>query len=238
MRRELRRGFQIAKQVGQSCGQIMRAVAEAGNEWLYLAVRRRDLEPLKRLRRRIRDAVSECVAQSTTAAAKGWRSTGGGYRPSLRRKLTPLYIGFGKVEAISSQRFREIFDEAIRTTNPETPDDALRAVVQRLARDGVVMVEDSLGRRYNADEWAERAVSNAVAEATRDGLLAHLKSTGAEAVKIVTEPDACAKCKPWRGRVVTMTPRVGAWHLDHARRLGLFHPNCRCGFMDSRLVAA
>jgi hypothetical protein len=105
---------------------------------------------------------------------------------------------------------------------------------------GVTGFVDSAGRNWSMTSYAEMIARTASAQAIIQGHTDRLVSQGRDLVMISDAPEECAKCRPWEGRVLSLTGRTAAatytaggqsytvkGTLAQATAAGLFHPNCR-----------
>ncbi|MCA1218844.1 phage minor capsid protein [Streptomyces sp. 8L] len=128
-------------------------------------------------------------------------------------------------------------------TRRQATQDAMR----RFADKGITSFTDRSGRRWKLTSYAEMAVRTSVARAATDAHARTLAEAGVELVIVSDAPRECPLCRPWEGRVLTISGPDGArtvdvehatddgrtvpvrvaGSLDQARRSGLQHPNCR-----------
>ena len=55
-----------------------------------------------------------------------------------------------------------------------------------------------------------------------------IKSQGHDLVKISTHKTDCHFCKPWQGKILSITGKTPGYHtLEEAQASGLFHEGCR-----------
>lgn len=146
-------------------------------------------------------------------------------------------------------RFRAVVAEVTATvalgtgTRRQATQDAMR----RWAREGITHFRDRSGRRWQLTSYAEMAVRTATGRAATEAHMRTLAEHGVELVVVSDSPRECPLCRPWEGRVLTisgpdgareatvehatrdgvMVPVRVAGSLDEARRAGLQHPNCR-----------
>jgi hypothetical protein len=105
---------------------------------------------------------------------------------------------------------------------------AAQAALDRFAQRGIVGFTDRAGRRWELESYAEMAVRTASGRAQVAGALDRLQQAGRDLVIVSDAPQECPVCRPWEGRVLSITgtslryPSVAA-----ATSLGLFHANCR-----------
>lgn len=124
---------------------------------------------------------------------------------------------------------------------------ATQDAMTRFADRGITSFTDRAGRRWQLTSYAEMAVRTSVARAATEAHARTLTEAGVELVIVSTAPRECPLCRPWEGRVLTLTGPDGertvevehavddgrmvrvhvAGSLDEARRAGLQHPNCR-----------
>jgi len=145
--------------------------------------------------------------------------------------------------------FRRIIAEVTATpllgtgTRRQATQDAMR----RFADRGITSFVDRAGRRWALTSYAEMAVRTSVARAATEAHARTLTEAGIELVVVSDAPRECPLCRPWEGRVLTLTGPGGArtvevehaiedgrmvpvrvaGSLDEARLAGLQHPNCR-----------
>ncbi|WP_440571959.1 phage minor capsid protein [Streptomyces sp. KR2] len=121
--------------------------------------------------------------------------------------------------------------------------DALR----QFADHGIRAFVDKAGRRWSLPSYAEMAVRTATARAATEAHMRTLAEHGVDLVVVSNAPRECPLCRPWEGRVLTISGPAGArtvevehatedgrtvevrvaGSLDQARGEGLQHPNCR-----------
>ncbi|MBX6356326.1 MAG: phage capsid protein [Micromonosporaceae bacterium] len=145
--------------------------------------------------------------------------------------------------------FRRIIAEVTATpllgtgTRRQATQDAMR----RFADQGITSFVDRAGRRWALTSYAEMAVRTSVARAATEAHARTLTEAGIELVVVSDAPRECPLCRPWEGKVLTLTGPEGArtvevehaiedgrmvrvrvaGSLDEARLAGLQHPNCR-----------
>ncbi|MGA5084085.1 phage minor capsid protein [Streptomyces pseudogriseolus] len=146
-------------------------------------------------------------------------------------------------------RFRAVVAEVTATpllgtgTRRQATQDAMR----RWADQGVTSFVDQSGRRWQLTSYAEMAVRTSVARAAVEAHTRALTDAGIDLVTVSNAPRECPLCRPWEGKVLTLTGPPGArtvevehatedgrmvrvrvaGSLEQARAAGLQHPNCR-----------
>ncbi|MFE1203460.1 phage minor capsid protein [Streptomyces sp. NPDC058762] len=128
-------------------------------------------------------------------------------------------------------------------TRRQATQDAMRAFADR----GIRAFVDKAGRRWSLPVYAEMAVRTATARAATEAHMRTLTDAGVELVVVSDAPRECPLCRPWEGRVLTISGPAGArtveaehatedgrmvpvrvaGSLDEARAAGFQHPNCR-----------
>lgn len=125
---------------------------------------------------------------------------------------------------------------------------AQQQAVRRFLAEGVTGFVDVSNRRWTIGAYAEMASRTAVNRAFNDATQWRLQQSNIRLAVIVGGFDACSKCGPWIGKIVsldgspagarimqsatsdaTVTVQV-AGTVDQARNAGWNHPNCRCRF--------
>lgn len=128
------------------------------------------------------------------------------------------------------------------TTNLATQ----QATVRRFLSEGITGFVDVSGRRWTIGAYAEMASRTAVNRAFNDATQWRLQQSGVHLAVIVGGFDACSKCGPWIGKIVSLDgspggPRIMrsatsdamvtvqvAGSIEQARNAGWNHSNCRC----------
>lgn len=125
---------------------------------------------------------------------------------------------------------------------------AQQQAVRRFLAEGVTGFVDVSGRRWTIGAYAEMASRTAVNRAFNDATQWRLQQSGVRLATIVGGFDACSKCGPWIGKIVSLDGTAGgprlmqsatgdamvpvqvAGSLEQARAAGWNHPNCRCRY--------
>ena len=108
---------------------------------------------------------------------------------------------------------------------------AAQTALDALAALGIIGFVDRAGRRWDLTSYVEMATRTAVSNAWDDLHAAALVRTGLDLVRVSTYSleGSCAQCRPWLGRVLSLTgATVGHPTLAAAKAAGFRHPNCRC----------
>ncbi|GAA3705439.1 hypothetical protein GCM10023081_46840 [Arthrobacter ginkgonis] len=122
------------------------------------------------------------------------------------------------------------------TTGVLTRREASRMVLNRLAKQGITGFVDKSGRRWEMGAYAEQAVRTASMNASLQGHVDKMYDLGVDTMIVSDAPEECKICRPWEGRVLSISGhtrgtlkdgRVVKGSLAEAKGDGLFHNNCR-----------
>lgn len=116
---------------------------------------------------------------------------------------------------------------------------AAETALQRFSRAGITGFTDRTGRRWEMTTYVESATRSSLMNAATEGHTQRLQQSGYDIVVVSDVPQECERCRPWEGKLLTLSgrattvndrsgriiPVVGT--LSQAKRAGLFHPNCR-----------
>lgn len=110
--------------------------------------------------------------------------------------------------------------------------DALRQVRLEikgiLQEQGLAALVDKGGKRWTPDRYAEMLFRTKAVEARNRGMANRMIENGYDLVQISTHPGACELCRPWEGKILSLTGDTKGYPtIANAERSGLFHPNCR-----------
>ncbi|MEX8058586.1 phage minor capsid protein [Microbacterium sp. 16-032] len=117
-------------------------------------------------------------------------------------------------------------------------------IVQRFLAEGITGFVDRGGRRWTIGAYAEMAGRTSVARAFNDAGVWRMQRSAINLGTIVGSLDACKRCAPWIGKIVSLDGMTGDIELPHATRKGTVvvhidgtldqarsqgwgHPNCR-----------
>lgn len=125
---------------------------------------------------------------------------------------------------------------------------AQQQAVRKFLAEGVTGFVDVSNRRWTIGAYAEMASRTAVNRAFNDATQWRLQQSNVRLAVIVGGFDACSKCGPWIGKIVSLDGSPGGPRImqsstsdamvtvqvkgtiDQARNAGWNHPNCRCRF--------
>ncbi len=186
--------------------------------------------------RAIYDAIAEAYTTgSRTAAAE----LGTAFGVTNQRAVDALaQAAIGPVTAPHSQILRSAVD-IYRTVIAETSAPAVltgtatrrqaaQAALDRWATVGLTGFRDRTGRRWSLETYAEMATRTAVGRAQVDGHLDRYVADGRDLVIVSNAPAECSKCRPWEGKVLSISGATPGYPtVAQARAAGLQHSNCR-----------
>jgi hypothetical protein len=122
-------------------------------------------------------------------------------------------------------------------TGVQTRREVAARAVSRLAGAGVTGYVDSRGRNWELSSYVEMASRTTIGQAHLQGGIDRYQQQGRYLVIVSNAPEECRLCRPYEGRVLSLTGRQPtdgeveghefAGSLEQARRDGLLHPNCR-----------
>lgn len=130
-------------------------------------------------------------------------------------------------------------------TGTSTRRQAAQAAMEALTGRGITGFTDRSGRNWSLPSYVEMAVRTGAGKAAVDGHIDQLSSAGLDLVLVSDAPRECPACRPWEGKVLSITGGVAgvvtvasattgrpvrvrvAGSVAQARAAGLGHPNCR-----------
>lgn len=122
------------------------------------------------------------------------------------------------------------------TTGVLTRREASRLTLTRLAKNGVTGFLDRSGRKWEMGAYAEQAVRTASMNASLQGHTDKMRDLGIDTMIVSNAPEECKVCRPWEGRIVSLSGHTTGrlsdgktvkGSLAEAKADGLFHNNCR-----------
>lgn len=114
--------------------------------------------------------------------------------------------------------------------------DASLRFLKQLAGRGVTGFVDRAGRSWEMGAYGEMVARTTVAQAALEGHAERLEDLGVDTVVVSNAPEECSICRPFEGRILSLTGRTSGtlkdgrtvmMSLAQAKGEGLFHPNCR-----------
>lgn len=154
--------------------------------------------------------------------------------------VTALRSTHGQILRTVLDVYRTVIAEAgtpSALTGAITRRQAAQRVLDQFANRGVTGFVDTAGRSWQLDAYAEMATRTAVSRAQVAGSLDRYLADGNDLVIVSDSPQECRWCRPWEGKVLSITgatpagTSVGgftvAGSVGAAQSAGLQHPNCR-----------
>lgn len=123
--------------------------------------------------------------------------------------------------------------------------EAAQRALDNFGKRGITGFVDRAGRNWDLASYAEATVRTATGRAAVDGHLGRLLEVGQDLVIVSDAPQECAICRPWEGKVLSISGQTRgtvrsenlrgdgtvsvtvAGSMADARADGLFHINCR-----------
>lgn len=225
-------------------------------QWLRQRAQRATAAEWPRLEQAIRDAVLDAYNHGTATATTDLDTAGRTVRPGrLAAADTALTLAGAPIEqvrraaAMVPQILGAAYTQAVAAgatdvlSGGSTRLAASQRVLDRLLADGIRGFTDTAGRRWALDTYVEMAVRTTTGQAAVAGHVAQLSAVGVDLVVVSDSPRECPLCRPWEGKVLSLSGQVGAvvvpsvtggppvtvtvaGTLAQAKASGLQHPNC------------
>lgn len=149
----------------------------------------------------------------------------------VRETVTAIASTHGQIVRSIDDVYRRIITEASLpgvVTGTMTRQQATQAGLDRFANQGVTGFIDSRGRNWQLDSYAEMATRTGVGRAQVAGTLDRFQEHGRDLVIVSDAPQECSMCRPWEGKVLSISGRTAGYQtVAQARSTGLLHANCR-----------
>jgi len=128
-------------------------------------------------------------------------------------------------EAVKLQMRNELAKGIIKGDTIRTSKEAIAKV---LSDTGAVALKDKGGKVWQLDTYAEMLSRTKMMHAHNDGVKNRMIENGYDLVEVSSHPDSSALCKPWQGKIYSLTGKTKGYKmLSEAIDGGLFRPNCR-----------
>lgn len=136
---------------------------------------------------------------------------------------------------------------SVTVTGAASRQQAAQEALNRFADRGITGFLDRAGRSWRLTSYVEMATRTQLMNATLQGHTDRLQQHGQDLVIVSDHPQECALCRPYEGRVLSLSGSVSGaisapnpitdtpvavqvdGSLDQARAAGLFHPNAILG---------
>jgi len=158
----------------------------------------------------------------------------------LRETIAGITSTHGQIARSALDIYQRTITEASLPgvlTGTMTRRQAAQAALDRFANQGITGFVDRSGRNWQLDSYVEMATRTGAGRAQVAGTLDRFEANGRDLVIVSDAPQECSKCRPWEGRILSISGvRVGERLSDGrrvvasvatARTAGLLHANCR-----------
>ena len=106
-------------------------------------------------------------------------------------------------------------------------DDVAKRYLTNLRENGITSFTDRAGRSWNMETYAEMVAETNSREASWAATINQELEEGEDLVRISDHLDECPLCRPWEGKVVSITGLTEGYPtLEEARATGFGHPRC------------
>lgn len=125
--------------------------------------------------------------------------------------------------------YRSVIAESTGTavTGVETRRQAAQRALNKFADRGIGAFKDDSGRMWDIASYTEMAVRTALGQSAMEGHFGRLQERGYDLVQVSDHPEECEICRPWEGRILSMSGDDKRYpSVEEARSAGLWHPNC------------
>lgn len=134
-----------------------------------------------------------------------------------------------RILRVADDIYRRTIAEATAraATGAMTRREAAQMALNRFADAGITGFIDRAGRRWDIASYTEMATRTATGRAAIQGHIDRLQANGYDLVIVSDSPDECPLCRPWEGRVLSLSGATPGYPtLAEAQGSGLFHANC------------
>jgi hypothetical protein len=177
-------------------------------------------------------AVADLVAVDEMAITTGFiGSQGSATRALVRETLTAVQHTHLQLLRSTLDAYRTVISEAGAPqvlAGVATRRQAAQSALNRFAVRGVTGFIDSAGRHWEIESYTEMATRTAVGRAQVAGALDRFQGAGHDLVIVSDAPQECSVCRPWEGRVLSISGSTPGYPtVSDATAAGLHHANCR-----------
>jgi hypothetical protein len=244
--------------------RLARQIAKGITSETWLDRKYADLQDLNRqldtllsdLERGVPGAVERAMQMAynrgTAAAVADLEAVGRGAGALASPPVPPSIGGFvsATLAPLNSTLFRvrrwvaDTYDQVTRETTAQmltgtlTRREASAQALKRYASRGVTGFTDVSGRNWELASYAEMAARTQAAQASLQGHTDKLGDLGQDLVIVSDAPEECQLCRPWEGKVLSISGRTRGGLSDGVRvagtvaeatLAGLYHPNAILG---------
>lgn len=196
----------------------------------------------------LRKAIEDAAELGHKAAASELKLTGSlapqtntaAVEALARETVTKITNTHGGILRSVDDIYRSVIAEVSApgvVTGSETRIQATQRALDRFADRGITGFRDTAGRNWEIESYAEMSTRTASSNAMVNSRMDVYQSDGRDLVIISDSPQECDKCRPWEGKILTISGSAMrgdkldrgfkvAGSMAEARGAGLFHPNC------------
>lgn len=192
------------------------------------------------------------IAYNRGIATAGGDLTGAGLAAGAFAEVTPtgaaaaiVSVTLARLTPMSFQIRRavtDVYQQVVTQVAAQTAlgtitrREASAKILTRLASQGVTGFRDVAGRNWAMSSYAEMAARTSASNAMLQGHTDRITELGIDTVIVSNAPEECAACRPFEGKVLSLSGRTTGRlrdgrkitaSLSEAKGDGLFHPNCR-----------
>ena len=248
--------IELYKQAEQEIGtKLLQAVLKAGTK-KALSVRRleQELKAVYKMLAELKKAGESASVEMVTASFNGGIAVA---RKQLKAAGIPLVDEMGGVNekamkvysSMIGDRLADVVTTAGRTTADiyrqlqldsvltgtvagyETINSKIREMERTGDAQGLVAFVDRSGRQWNMSTYVEMLARTTVMKIHNEAVQNEFVAHGEDLVIISSHLPTCEMCKPWNGKIVSLTGATKGYPtMTDAEAEGLFHPNCRHAF--------
>ncbi|MBD2760066.1 phage capsid protein [Yimella sp. cx-573] len=260
----------VARMVDATEEQLLRLIAQlladGADETDWAATRLRDVQRLlwaaqrsgkeldKVLRQAVLDAILDSINVGTMTAITDLPAQApvitGAAVPTSEALAAATQAQISQAIGRMPSLLQRVYEEAVHAGASTVLDgrrtrlQAAQSVLDRLLGQGIRGYRDSAGRSWSLDTYVEMSVRTVTGQAATQAHLDQLQHAGRDLVIVSDAPRECPACRPWEGKVLSISGRVGAvietdrttgrtttvvvaGSVADAKAAGLQHPNCR-----------
>ena len=153
------------------------------------------------------------------------------YSSMIGERLADVVTTAGRTTA---DIYRQLELDSILTgtvSGYETINSKIREMEKTGEAQGLVAFVDRSGREWNMGTYVEMLARTTVMKIHNEAVKSEFVAHGEDLVIISFHLPTCEMCKPWNGKIVSLTGATKDYPtMTEAEADGLFHPNCRHAF--------
>jgi hypothetical protein len=178
-----------------------------------------------------REAIATLVENVATALGAANSYCGQRLEDIMARAERMVRIGAkGAEEALAEQlAIRDASLQALTKAfaQGQTAKQAKKQMLAELDERGITSFVDKAGKEWDLERYAEMVARTVSQEAQRHAVQNRMLERGYDLIQVSEHGGACEKCRPWEGKVLSLTGKTEGYPtVDAAFGAGLFHPDC------------